>query len=144
LDGIWDLDQSISESLDPVLVIQGANWLERRVAVRLDITQTIRVIPDGYSILLASAVYERQFDALPDGVVRPYEAPRIHAKSLRTFWQGETLVSETVMILPDGRICHAREERRLLDERTLEMMIVLQPEGADPVRVRRVFRLLSR
>ncbi len=144
LDGVWDLDQDASESLEPVLVLQGANWLERRIAGRLDITQTIRVIPDGYAVSMASSVYERSFQALPDGVVRPYSAPRMNARSLKTTWQGDVLVTETVLILADGTLARAREERRLLDPQTLEMMIVLEPEGAEPIRIRRVFRLLNR
>ena len=144
LDGVWDLDQEASQSLDPVLVLQGASWLERKVAGRLDITQTIRAVEEGYVITLASSVYERRFEALPDGVVRPYSAERINARSLKTTWEGEVLVTETVLILGDGSIAHAREERRLLDPHTLEMMIVLVPEGQEALRVQRIFRLVTR
>ncbi len=144
IDGIWDLDRSASQSLDPILVLQGASWVERRVAGRVAITQTIRAVEEGYSITLASSVYERSFTAVPDGEVRPYSAPRMNARSLETTWQGEVLITETVLILADGTIARAREERRLVDETTLEMMVVLEPEGGETIRVRRLFRLVSR
>ncbi len=144
LDGVWDLDQDASQSLDPVLVLQGASWLERKIAGRLDITQTIRAYEEGYTITLASSVYTRSFEALPDGVVRPYSAERINARSLKTSWQGDVLVTETVLILDDGSMANAREERRLLDPGTLEMVIVLVPASGEVIRVRRLFRLVRR
>lgn len=146
LSGTWDIDQVASDSIDALLAVQGASRLERSMAARAKVVQTIDHHGDVLDIIVDSGSRTGTEHLVLDGEPRPATTPKGEAIVVRAFWgdDGATVVSIAAVSLKDGRKGELEVRRRLGGTRdTLLQTVILRPQGDVAVSAERVFRRRS-
>jgi hypothetical protein len=100
--GIWRLNQSQSDNLDPLLKLVGKNFFERTAAKSLTVTQTIQQTETSLVIEVSSAVMGKNETLAIDGTpVESLDRDGLPLTSV-TNWEGTSLVTKTESRIADG------------------------------------------
>jgi len=137
LDGTWTLDAKASESVGPLLELQGVSWATRKAADA--VVPVLKISVDGQTVTVVSTTPKGKTtevfvaDGTPHATASPDGAPA----TWTTRWDGDALVSSRSVTVGDApatlTLIRTRAGERLHQD------VSLAVQGGPTVRVRRVF-----
>jgi hypothetical protein len=146
--GEWKLDLEASDSVDPLLKAKGIGLARRLAMANLPITHVIRGDHTRLSITVKMPPFIEQTEEQPtDGTLTKSASPEEKGKLLdsQTCWSadGQSLITTTVDEM-DGKPIHLVVTRSLApDRRTMYVDFRFTPPTGEPLKARRVFRLVK-
>jgi hypothetical protein len=146
--GEWKYDRDASDSVDPLLEAKGISYLKRIALAKLPILHVIGGDHKRLAVTVKMPPFVEQTEELPtDGTPTKSASPEEKGKMLDavTRWSddGQSLVTTTVDET-DGKLARLVITRSLdPDRRTMYVDFQLHLPGREPLKARRVFRLIK-
>jgi hypothetical protein len=142
--GDWQIDLQASEPVAPILRAKGKSALEINLASKVSSTQVIRGDQRRLTIVVKTFLFEQKEELLLDGTptrVKPLDGPEAEAVT-RWSEDGQSLITTTTD-QAGGRVAQVTVTRSLdPDRRTMYVDLEYRFAEGEPIRVRRVFRLV--
>lgn len=137
--GTWVLDLGASDSIGPLLEAQGVGYLKRKIAGSMVVTHTITQEGDVVTIATDSALKSATTVLRVDGEIREVQGDR-HPQRVRHYWQGDELVTSSILTMPDGQATLTAHRCLSEDGQTfIQRIAFLAPDGTR-IEADRVFK----
>jgi hypothetical protein len=145
LNGDWKLDLPASGSLTPIMRARGMSALECMILSKVPSTHVIRGDHRRMTLVIKTPLADRAGEIVVDGVPARVLDPEGKEVEAVTRWSedGQSLIITTTEDA-GGRPAELIMTRSLdADRRTMYLDFEYRLAGADPIKVRRVFRLVA-
>lgn len=137
LSGTWVLDPSRSDPVDALLKAQGVGLMQRTLAARASITQTVVQQDDTVTVTVSAVGNTKTNTLVADGVVR-VESTEKGTAQVRSTWEGDALV--TVVVPGDGSGTLTARRWVSSDGATLTQRLLFVAKDGRRIEVDRVFK----
>lgn len=131
MSGTWTLDREASDSVDAILAARGISWPIRQAAQYSEVTQVFTFSADTLHIHVNSSLRDTEEDLRLDGTRQSRTTDRGEPVTLWTVWEGEALVTTSLITGPDGATTRFVITRRVEQEGAVMRQTMLwdPPEG---------------
>jgi hypothetical protein len=140
LDGTWVLDLERSTDPGPVLERLGVAWLLRKVGPTVRTTNVIVTSADRVTIEVKSAIGGRRNVLVFDGTTPTRDDFFGNPLSYVVTLEGDTIVGRGHVTLEKEGEVPLELRRRVEEDGSMTLRIVVTPAGEKPVELKRVFK----
>jgi len=137
LDGTWELDLKACNDITPLLDYLEIGGLTRRVASTLVTTQTVALTPEKLELTVSSTFRTRTTQWPLDGKTPVIDELFDNRTELKSSLVGGAVVSQGTITVK-GKAAPMKV-RRYLEGGRMVQLTTIEPEGREPITLRRVF-----